>query len=124
MFAQRPRWVVCRAVIAVAALYALALQAVLGGATPIGITGPAGVLCLQHVGAADDGQSKVPADHAHQTCCIAAHVAPSVVAPVIASATIVWPERRTERVDWRPEVVTAARAPPGVSAGARAPPVA
>lgn len=118
-----PGLAICRAVIAVAALYALALQAILGGAMSAGITGQVGAICLQNAGAPEEGPAKTPPGQAHLVCCTAAHVTPSVVVPVFASTVIVWPFRRVVRIAWRPEVVTVPRAPPGAVASARAPPV-
>ncbi|MCJ2033233.1 hypothetical protein [Methylobacterium sp. J-068] len=111
----------CRAVIAVAALYALALQTLLSGMIGVPPVDPAHILCLQDA-AAEGRPDSAPPVHVHLSCCTAAHVAPSLDAPVLAAA-IVWPVRRIAVTRWRPEIVATPRAPPGISASARAPPV-
>ena len=111
-------------IIAMVALYALALQAVLGTALPYGASGPFGVICASHAGASDQDPTKAPPVHNHLSCCTAAQAAPSAIVPSLASTAIVWPVRRAGRVVWRPEVMAAPRAPPNVQAFARAPPVA
>lgn len=110
----------CRAVIAVAALYALALQSVLGGLVGVRILDPAHILCLSD---ADAGRPDTPPAHLHHVCCTAAQVVSPLDAPAPDAIVIVWPARRAVAVSWRPEIVASPRAPPGVSAGARAPPV-
>lgn len=124
MRTRRPNWSLCRAVIAVAALYALALQALFGGLIGLRMLDPAHILCLQESGTGQDETGKAPPLHHHLACCTAAHAAPALDVPVLASAAIAWPFRTIARTAWRPEIVAAPRAPPGISAGARAPPVA
>lgn len=120
---RAPRWAACRTVVAVAALYALALQAILGSALTVGLAGPAHQLCLQAVGGADEMPAKAPPAHNHLACCTAASHAFPFNAPAPAVTPIVWPQRRVARLVWRPEVVSIPRAPPGLRATARAPPV-
>ncbi len=118
-----PNWPACRVVIAVAALYALALQALLGGVSIAASADPAHILCLQDAGS-EDGADKSGATHGHPACCLVAHALNTPVVPPVASTVIAWPRRQAVVTVWRPEVVAAPRAPPGVSASARAPPAA
>nr|WP_187371451.1 hypothetical protein [Methylobacterium oryzihabitans] len=115
---------VCRAVIAVAALYALALQAVLAGALVTIQPELAHVICAPDAGSSPDGSDKAPPVHSHLTCCTAAHSPQALTPPVLACVTLAWPRRDGVRVSWRPDIVARPRAPPGVVASARAPPVA
>lgn len=119
----RPDWRFCRAVIAVTALYALALQAVLGGMTSVRTFDPAHALCLQDTGVGVDGPAKAPPLHDHLSCCTAAQAVPAVDVPLPTIVAIGWPVRSAVRAAWRPEIVASPRAPPGIGAGARAPPV-
>ncbi|BAU90018.1 hypothetical protein MPPM_1413 [Methylorubrum populi] len=116
----------CRAVIAVAALYALALQVVLGAAALAGTVGPDGglvhILCAPDAGETN-GASKPHPAHGHLPCCQAAHVLPSLDVPEPAHAVIVWPPKRIVRVAPRPEIGPLPRAPPGTRPSPRAPPV-
>ena len=117
-----PGWTACRAVIAVAALYALALQALLGQAASVGSFGPAHILCAPDAGE-PDGSSKHPA-HVHLPCCPAAQAVAAPALPQTMAAAIVWPAAQAHRVAWRPEVTASPRAPPGTRPRVRAPPVA
>ncbi|EHP94648.1 hypothetical protein [Methylorubrum extorquens] len=112
-----------RAAIAVAALYALALQAVLGGASLALSPDPAHVLCRQYAGS-DDGPSKARLSHGHPDCCLVAHALNSAAVPPSSVVPVVWPARRAVALTWRPEVMACPRGPPGTRASARAPPVA
>lgn len=118
-----PGWAACRVVIAVAALYALALQTLLGGVSIAASADPAHILCLQD-SATNDGPDKSHASQGHPSCCLVAHALNSPVVPPVTSAVITWPRRQAVVTVWRPEVVAAPRAPPGVIASARAPPAA
>ena len=120
MRARPPAWSACRAVIAVAALYALALQAVLGGFVAAQPSDAIHALCLPEAAAGDPAKAPV---HAHQACCTLAQTAAPPVPPLVAATGVVWPVRSTMRVAWRAEIVAAPRAPPGISPSARAPPV-
>lgn len=102
-----PSWSVCRAVIAVAALYALVLQVFLGGLQGADTLNAAHALCMQNTGSTGEGPAQAPPPHQHLACCTAAHVAPNLDAPGAVMATIVWPVRRAIIVLWRPEVVAA-----------------
>ncbi|WP_245930857.1 hypothetical protein [Methylobacterium radiodurans] len=106
-----------------AALYALALQAILGGMLMAGPLGPAHALCLQSAGSADADPEKVPVAHDHLACCTAAPHIPALQAPATTALPIVWPQRRIAVLAWRPEVVAVPRAPPRFRHSARAPPV-
>ena len=122
MSALQPSWAALRVAIAVAALYALALQAILGGVLATGLDAPGHQLCQQSVGVDDDGPVKAPLAH-HLSCCTAAHVQPVLDAPSPVATFVAWPLRRAIDVAWRPEVVALPRAPPRHQAAARAPPV-
>ncbi|MDQ0448649.1 hypothetical protein QO012_003160 [Methylobacterium aerolatum] len=124
MRTQRPRWTAVRVAIAVAALYALVLQAFLGGVLSAGLSGPDHRLCLGTVGTDDDGGPAKPSPaHANCECCTAAHVHPASHAPILAVSTVAWPRRGAVSLAWRPEVVAVPRAPPRFRAHARAPPI-
>lgn len=112
-----------RVVIAVTALYALAMQSILGGLLPVSFDGPLHRLCLQVVDAGEDGPAKLPPNHSHLSCCTAAHVQPALDVPHLAVTSVAWPPRPAISVAWRPEVVSIPRAPPRAHAAARAPPV-
>ncbi|MCJ2078452.1 hypothetical protein MKK70_13190 [Methylobacterium sp. E-041] len=120
----RPDWRVCRAVIAVTALYALALQAVLGGMTGVRTLDPAHALCLQESGADGQGPADAPHHGDHLACCTAAQAMPMADVPVPAAVAVARSAPPAVDVPWRPVLAAAARAPPGIGAGARAPPAA
>lgn len=110
---------------AVAALYALVLQAVLGGIAALPASSGHAILCLQQPdGASLDQPGSEPAPHHHATCCIAAPTVAAAVAPVAEITTIAWPQRAVAHLTWAIEPVFNARAPPGTRASPRAPPVA
>ncbi|WP_311276074.1 hypothetical protein [Methylobacterium sp. WCS2018Hpa-22] len=118
-----PGWAACRAVIVMAALYALALQAFLGGASFAASGGPTHIICAQAMGS-DGEPSKSPVPHKHLDCCLVAHVLGAPAIPPATSAQITWPVRKADAIVWRFEVTAYPRAPPGISASARAPPAA
>ena len=120
----RTSWRALRAAIAVAALYALALQAFLGGAVATVQPGLPHILCAPDVGSSPDDPVKAPPVHHPLACCPAAHSLDALTIPVLGSAIVAWPVRRVVGASWRPEVVARPRAPPGISASARAPPIA
>lgn len=123
MSVSQPGWAAVRVAIAVAALYALAMQAILGGMLAARFSAPNHQLCLQSTG--DEGHAPVdpPLAHHHLSCCTAAHVQPVHDAPSLVGTIVVWPLSRAIQVAWRPEVVSLPRAPPRYQAAARAPPV-
>jgi hypothetical protein len=123
MRAQRPSWAVVRVAIAVVALYAVVLQAILGGTLSVGPSELTHQLCLKGTDVRDDGPVTPPSPHTHLSCCTAAHVPPVLDAPSLSATIIAWPVRRASGVIWRPEVVSIPRAPPRLHATARAPPV-
>ncbi|PJI55997.1 hypothetical protein CTI14_00485 [Methylobacterium radiotolerans] len=121
---QAPQRHVFRAAIAVVALYALALQAVLGSAGLTVLADPTHVICQPDI-AIDDGPSKTPlSHHGHSKCCVVAHMAGCAAVPSIESVPVAWPKRQVVALNWRPEVLACPRGPPGARASARAPPVA
>lgn len=105
-----------RAAIAVAALYALALQAVFGGASLALSPDPANVLCRQDAGS-DDGPSKARLSHGHPDCCLVAHVLNSAAVPLSSVVPVVWPARRAVAPRW----ATRRRFSRGMAAGTRNP---
>ena len=122
---------VLRGLTAVAALYALVLQALLGGIAALPVTGAPAFLCqpiAQQIadgavsaGAAKDG---LPApDSHHAGCCTAAHHPPAALPPPL-SAAITWPDREAARAGWSGARSRTARPPPFTLAHARAPPAA
>lgn len=122
MRTRRPSWTVCRAVLAVAALYALALQAMLGGMPFLAAADPAHALCAPGAGT-QDGPAKSHQGHA-LPCCTLAQLPVSASPPVLPAMPVLWPDSRTVPVRWAPaEVAALPRAPPGISASPRAPPV-
>ncbi|MBE7246730.1 MAG: hypothetical protein INR63_17450 [Actinomycetospora chiangmaiensis] len=111
-------------IVAFLALYALALQGVLGGAA-MAVAAPQHVLCLAGLdpdGAAPAGKH-LPAQ-GHAACCVTCHVASPAALPApppIAGAPIAHPvSTRGPRM----QRVALPRAPPRRNLGARAPPVA
>ncbi len=122
MRASSPNRVGLRAAIAVVALYALALQALLGGMAMAAMLDPTNVICASTAGT-DDGPSKPQPVHVHHLCCTSAHGLDAASPPLVPTTIVAWPQRHAVIVAWRPEVVAAPRAPPGVSPSARAPPV-
>lgn len=123
MRALWPSRAAIRVVVSVAALYALALQAVLGGVLSAGLAGPEHQLCVQAIDTSGGTPTKGRPAHDHLACCTAApHVVP-FSAPVPVAHAISWPARRSVGVTWRSEIVAAPRAPPNTRPSARAPPV-
>ena len=123
MRARRTGRAVGRAAIAVAALYALVLQAALGGLIVPTTADPLHILCLSEA-AQGDAPFHAPAVHCELTCCTTPDSPDTAALLVPRSIRAAWPSRGAVVVAWRPEVVAAPRAPPWTSANARAPPVA
>lgn len=115
-----PRTVQGRAIIAVVALYALLLQAFLGGLAPVSPVSAGGVICAEH------GDSAVPGDHGpacHQhACCVAAQAAKLLDQLTLAFATVDWVSVRVSSVPRREAGILQARAPPDQSVSPRGPP--
>lgn len=113
-----------RLVVALLALYALALQSVLGGLAMAAATGPDHVLCLAgsgHDGSAPDGTHAPTQDHL--ACCAVCHTAGPAALPVPASAAAAPAPRQVAVPRGRPRRNPIPRAPPRTGLGARAPPV-
>ncbi|XYD07530.1 hypothetical protein R1A27_20770 [Methylobacterium sp. NMS12] len=105
------------------ALYALALQGILGGLASAA-AGPTHILCL-----ADDGQTDpapagkhLPAHHGGD-CCVACHAAGPATLPAPSTVTAIPVARPAAASGPRPRRVALPRAPPRPGLGARAPPV-
>ena len=118
---RRRTW---RAATMVVALYALVLQAVLGGALPAAAAGADGVLCLHQVDAPSPDDRRAPAPHAHAECCTAAQPAGGAALPRQELSTAAWPSGTGARIAWRPVAEALPRAPPGRIAHPRGPPLA
>ncbi|WP_457104781.1 hypothetical protein [Methylobacterium sp. P5_C11] len=110
-------------IVAVLALYALALQGILGGMAAAAV-GPDHVRCVttpDPEGAAAAGKHlPVPGTLA---CCVACHVAGPAALPPRAPATTGPVARPTLITRQRPRRIARPRAPPRHGLGARAPPV-
>jgi hypothetical protein len=117
-----PETVQGRAIIAVIALYALVLQAFLGGLVPLP-SGPVGnVICAEH-GDAGAPSDQGPACHQH-ACCAAAQAAQPLPPLLSAFATVAWSPLRVSDAAWRDAGPVQARAPPDRSVSPRGPPAA
>ena len=116
-----PRTVQGRAIIGVVALYALLLQAFLGGLAPAMPLPVGGVICAEHDG------SSVPDRHGpachHHACCTAAQAAKLLDPLLSASASVQWVPIRVASFLWRDAGPVRARAPPGQSVSPRGPPI-
>jgi hypothetical protein len=109
-----------RAVIAVLALYALLLQAFLGGLMPVPAS--ADGLCAQHSDSAPPLGKAVP--HGHGACCTAAQAAGPALPPRTATIPVAWEEGFRAKPAWTAIELRRARAPPGVTSAPRGPPSA
>lgn len=105
-----------RGLVVVAALYALVLQALLGGIAALPAAGAPGLLC----DAAPDGTSAAIPTHA--ACCSAASHAPSAAPPPALARAPAWSGSEGTAPGWQGRPLRAARAPPFLIASARAPP--
>lgn len=113
-----------RLVVALLALYALALQSILGGLAMAAATGPEHVLCLAGSGpdgSAPDGTHAPAQDHL--ACCTVCHAAGPAALPVPASAAAAPAPLQVAVPRGRPRRNPIPRAPPRTGLGARAPPV-
>ncbi|MCP1547335.1 MULTISPECIES: hypothetical protein [Methylorubrum] len=119
---------VLRGLTAVAALYALVLQALLGGIAALPVAGAPAVLCqpiADGTVSAEAAKDGLPApDSRYAGCCTAAHHAPAATLPPPVSAEAARPERDAARAGWSGVQRRAARPPPFTLAHARAPPAA
>ncbi|MGU3539434.1 hypothetical protein [Methylobacterium sp. A54F] len=106
-----------RAVIAVIALYALTMQALLGGLLPVLHAGPGALICL---GPAGDPPPEGPAHPID--CCTAAQPAGSAAAPRPGAVPLARARRSAEPVAWISAGGLPARGPPRFIAHPRGPP--
>ncbi len=119
-----------RALTAVVALYALVMQAFLGGIVASAAAAPSAlpfdVHCLDGASGSERADPSAPLAPAHHNacCCTAAAPAAGTPPPLPAVTSIVWPQPLVVRVIWRMQGVASARAPPFTLASARAPPAA
>lgn len=109
-----------RAVIAVLALYALLLQAFLGGLMPWPATTDG--LCAQHSDPAAIPEAPVP--HRHGDCCTAAQATGPALPPRPAVTALRWAAAADLHPAWPLTGSIGARAPPGTIASPRGPPTA
>lgn len=107
-----------RAVVGVAALYALLLQAFLAGAIPI-VSPETGIICAEHASGLP-GPEK-PARHDHGCCTL---VQAGSIAPPSGTAVALEPSRRSVAVIWPFVPFAVGTGPPTHSESARGPPVA
>lgn len=118
---QRRGW---RAACGVVVLYALVLQALLGGVAAARTSAKApGAICLDHAGVQQAAQRDEPAGGPHDGCCQAACRAAQVVPPDAACAPLRPARRALTRQPLR--CTLPVEGPPArihVSAGPRAPP--
>ncbi|KQQ19465.1 hypothetical protein ASF53_24040 [Methylobacterium sp. Leaf123] len=121
---------VLRGLTAVAALYALVLQSLLGGIAALPVAGAPAFLCQPSAQQVADGavsaeaaKDGLPVSH-HADCCTAAHHTPAATLTPPLSAEAAWPERRVARAGWSGGQRRTARPPPFTLAHARAPPAA
>ena len=117
-----PRMVQGRAIISVVALYALVLQAVLGGLGPLPSAPVGAVICAEHDG------STGPGDHGpacqHHACCTMAQAVQLLHPLLWAFAAVAWAPARVTSAPWRDAGAVQARAPPDPSVSPRGPPTA
>lgn len=109
-----------RGLIAVVALYALVLQALLGGIATLPVAGAPGLICTAPADTAPDGKPAPIQPHA--ACCHAAGHAPFAAPPPALTRAPAWSELETAAPGWRGRPLHVARAPPFLIASARAPP--
>ncbi|GEP03280.1 hypothetical protein [Methylobacterium oxalidis] len=106
-----------RAVIAVIALYALLIQAFLGGLAPIALGPSGGEICAHDGTPGDDGA----ACHQHACCTLAQAV--QLLAPHLSVfAVVLWEQGAAAPAPWRAAETVRARAPPDQSVSPRGPP--
>lgn len=111
----------CRAVVTVAALYGLLLQVFLISLQPVPPAfGADGVICAAHDGAPADGGTPCP----QQLCCLAAHLAQPLAAPVPDMVAVAVPRRRAVAQVWRIAERPPVRGPPNRAVSSRGPPAA
>jgi hypothetical protein len=110
-----------RAVLVVAALYGLLLQAFLVTLQPVAPVFPGqGVICAAHDGAPTDDGVPCP----QQLCCLAAHLAQPLVGPVPKTVSVTVPTRPPAVQVWRMAERPPVRGPPNRATSPRGPPAA
>lgn len=109
-----------RAVVAVLALYAVLLQAFLGGLMPAAAA--ADGLCVHHA-SADPAPEKAP-PHDHGDCCRAARATGPALAPRDAPTALAWRAVENAPVGFEPPAEHRTRPPPDGGASPRGPPTA
>ena len=121
---HRPRLIPAgRRVLALLALYALALQSVLGGLAMAAAAGPEHVLCLTG-GTFDRTWPDDPHLPAHEpmACCVACNAAAPVALPAPTLAEAIPVPGPVVLIQRRPARIALPRAPPRTGHHARAPP--
>ena len=117
-----------RALASVVALYALVLQALLGGIAALPVADAPAFLCAQigdQVGGETAAPDRHPAPDAHHAgCCTAASHAPVAAPPPPSASGPAWPEAAASHATWLAPHRRIARPPPFTLAHARAPPAA
>ncbi|WP_341872680.1 hypothetical protein [Methylorubrum extorquens] len=102
------------------ALYALVLQAFLGGLAPLPVVPLGGVICAEHE------RSTLTSDHGsacqHHACCTAAQAAQLLQPLLLAFATVAWAPSHLVSASWSDAGTVRARAPPDHSVSPRGPP--
>ncbi|MFY9294748.1 MAG: hypothetical protein WAP03_29300, partial [Methylorubrum rhodinum] len=88
-----------RALTVVVALYALVLQALLGGIAALPVAGAPGLLCAATAEAAPDGPSSPTPPHA--ACCTAASHTPFAAPPPDLARSPAWSEPDATAPGWR-----------------------
>jgi hypothetical protein len=115
-----PRMVQSRAIIGVIALYALLLQAFLGGLVPPVSVSADPEICARH------DASGAPGDHGsacrHHVCCTAVQGAGWLPPLPAGYATVNWIPVQVASAVWREAGPVQARAPPDRSVSPRGPP--
>ena len=121
IFRKLPRsW---RVATAVFALYALVLQAVLGGAAVFASDAAHRALCLQQTGDGQDNPDTGPGAHHGVDCCAVSPVAAGSAIPPHPFRVMSWGQGATAESNKPLRSLGEARAPPGSIASPRAPPV-
>ncbi|GAB6970584.1 hypothetical protein JCM16408A_13320 [Methylobacterium phyllosphaerae] len=115
-----PRTVQGRAIIAMIALYALVLQAFLGGLVALPAAPLGSVICAEHDGSSSSGDQG-PACHQH-ACCTAVQAVQLIHPMLTVFATVAWAPPQVAPVAWRDAGMVQARAPPQQSVSPRGPP--
>ncbi|MGY2047306.1 hypothetical protein [Methylobacterium sp. JK268] len=121
MRARPPGWSIGRAAIAVAALYALCLQIMIGGLAPPTRVGTAPALLCGHQDGAGAPDAALPCPH---PCCAAGQATPFAVPASLAYETIAWTLAAPPRPGRRGRDEPGPRPPPRRAVSPRGPPQA